>query len=266
MKFNLIYILFAAALVGCYYIVRHLQDQSIHTFFGTAETDGRSVSLEYAVVIRHIGTQVGAQVKQGDTLAIAYRTELDRKASENLSEMSLLNTQREADAALLAKDRDLLLATQTAHQSELQAQIKIIETEMAIQANLRNAVSDRSIPPTENQFNVKQQEIAALREELAQSDNQTKEKLRQIDAQLNGNSTIYQSRQRQIQANQSFLEIEKTKLVVLAPTDGYVQQVGATPNELVPAFRELFLISSRKPDKVIGFLHESAEVSTYRPR
>jgi hypothetical protein len=48
--------------------------------------------------------------------------------------------------------------------------------------------------------------------------------------------------------------------VLLAPSDGYVQQVGATINELVPSFRELFRISPRKPDKVIGFLHESAEV------
>ena len=260
MKFNLLYLLFAAALAGCYYIVRHLQEQSIHTFFGAAETEGRAVSLEYAVLVQRIGTQVGAQVKKGDTLAVVYRSELDRKTSENQLESGLLSTERDAEAALLAQERDLLTTALAARKSELQAQIKIIETELAVQANLRNAVSDRPAAAAESRPNVKQQEIAALREEMAQAEKQTQEELRQIAAKLSANATVYQSRLRQTQGNQAFLDIEKTKLVLLSPADGFVQQVGATANELVPAFRELFRISPRNPDRVIGFLHESVEV------
>lgn len=260
MKFNLLYLLFAAALAGCYYIVRHLQEQSIHTFFGTAETEGRAVSLEYAVLMQHIGTQVGAQVKKGDTLAIAYRAELDRKTSENQLESSLIATERDAEAALLAQERDLLRTALAARQSELQAQIRVIETELSVQATLRTAVSDRPAPATEGRLNVKQQEIAALREEMAQAEKQTQEELRQIEAKLRANAAIYQSRLRQTQGSQAFLDTEKSKLVLLAPADGYVQQVGATANELVPAFRELFRISPRNPDRVLGFLHESVEI------
>ena len=260
MRFNLLYLLFAAALAGCFWIARHLQYQSINTFFGTAETEGRAVSLEYAVLIQRIHTQVGAQVKKGDTLAIAYRAELDRKTSENQLESSRIATERDAEAALLVKDRDLLLATHAVHQSELQTQIKVLEAELAVQNNLRNAISDRPVAAPENRLNVKQQEIAALREEMVQAEKQTQEELRQIDAKIKANAAVFQSQLRQTQGNQSFLEIEKSKLILLAPMDGYVQQVGATANELVPSFRELFRISPRNPDRVIGFLHESAEI------
>ena len=260
MKFNLLYLLFAAALAGCYYIVRHLQEQSIHTFFGTAETEGRAVSLEYAVLVQRIGTQVGAQVKKGDTLAIAYRAELDRKTSENQLETSRIATERDAEAALLTKERDLLRTALAARQSALQAQIKVIEAELAVQTNLRNAISDRPAAAPDSRLNVKQQEIAALREEMAQAEKKTQEELRQVEAKLAANTAVYQSRLRQMQGGQAFLDIEKSKLVLLSPADGYVQQVGATANELVPSFRELFRISPRNPDRVIGFLHESAEV------
>lgn len=260
MKFNLLYLLFAAALAGCYYIVRHLQEQSIHTFFGTAETEGRAVSLEYAVLVQRIGTQVGAQVKKGDTLAIVYRAELDRKTSENQLESSRIATERDAEAALLAQERELLRTALAARKSELQAQIKVIEAELAVQANLRAAISGSPAAAPDSRLNVKQQEIAALREEMAQAEKKTQEELRQVEAKLTANTAVYQSRLRQMQGGQAFLDIEKSKLVLLSPADGYVQQVGATANELVPSFRELFRISPRNPDRVIGFLHESAEV------
>ncbi len=260
MRFNLLYVLFVAALASCFWIVRQLQHQSINTFFGTAETEGRAVSLEYAVLIQRIYIQVGAQVQKGDTLAIAYRAELDRKTSENQLESSRLATERDAEAALLVKDRDLLVAAQAAHKSELEAQIKVIEAELAVQNNLRNAISDRPVSAAEGKLNVKQQEIAALREEIAQGAIKTREELRRIEAKAKVNTAVYGSQLRQTQGSQSFLDIEKSKLVLLAPADGYVQQVGAAANELVPSFRELFRISPQKPDKVIGFLHESAEI------
>jgi len=260
MKFNLIYLLVAAALAGCYYIVRHLQEQSIHTFFGTAETEGRAVNLEYDVMLQRVCVTAGAQVKKGDTLAIAYHTEMEQKMGENRLETARLAAERDAEAALLAQERERLLAEQSTRQSELQTQIKVLEAELAVQARLRAAVSERATTAADNGPNVKQQEITALREEVAQTEKQTREVLREVDAKIKANASVYAAQIRQTQGSQTFLDKEKTKLVLLAPTDGYVQQVGATAGELAPAFRELFRISPRNPDKIIGFLHESAEV------
>lgn len=260
MKFNLIYLLVAAALAGCYYIVRHLQHQSINTFFGTAETEGRAVNLEYDVLLKRVYVQAGAQVRKGDTLATAYRTEFEQKTGENQLEAARLVAERDAESVLIAQEREQLLAAQAARQSELQAQIKVIETELAVQSRLRNTVSERPTASPATVPNVKQQEIAALREEMTQVEKQTRQALGEVEAKLKTNTAVYQSRLRQTQGSQSFLDAERTKLVLLAPTDGYVQQVGAATGELAPAFRELFRISPRNPDKIIGFLHESAEV------
>ena len=64
MKFNLLYLLIALAIAGCFWIAQQLQEQGIRTFFGTAEIEGRVTTLEYPVLIERIFTQVGAQVRK----------------------------------------------------------------------------------------------------------------------------------------------------------------------------------------------------------
>ncbi|HMX39180.1 MAG TPA: hypothetical protein PK971_06365 [Saprospiraceae bacterium] len=260
MRFNLLYFLVAAALAGCYFIIRHLQEQSIQTFFGTAETEGRAINLEYDVMLRQVRVQAGAQVKKGDTLAIAYRSEWERKSGENSLTAARLRTEQEGDDQVLRQERDLLNAALSARQSELQGRIQVLETELAVQQNLRAAISERPATAAADALNIKKQQIAALREEMRQAEQQTREELRRVEEKRRASSSTYAAQLRQTQGNQAFIEQERGKLILLAPADGYVQQMSGAPNELVPAFRELFRISPRHPDRVIGFLHESAEI------
>jgi len=259
MKFNLLYLLIAVAAAACYWIVRDLSSQGEHIFFGAAETEGRIINVDFPALVQTLYVQPGMEVTKGDTLALLFRAELDRKTQEYLIEIRQLATEQQAKADLLQKDRDLLLAKQTAQTKELEADIKILETETVIQSNLKNIVGASQSNST-GQPNLKAQQIAALQESVRQSALQMQEQLLQINTQLKTNREITQVKTAQIQQNIGFLNAEKPRLALISPIDGYIEQVNAATNEMVQPYRELFKINPQKPNKVIGFIHESTQI------
>lgn len=261
MKFNLLYLLIFIALAACYWIVHDLSNQGDHIFFGAAEAEGRIVNVDFAALVQRVYTRPGMEVHKGDTLALLFRAELDRKTQEYLVEIRQLETEHQAKAALLQKDRDLLHTKQTAHTAALESEIKLLEAEADIQSNLKNLVGTA----TQNngaagQANLKAQQMAALRQSIHQSELQTEEQLSQINTQLKTSREITANKIAQIQQNIDFLNAEKPRLALLSPIDGYVEQVNAAANEMVQQYRELFKVNPQRPNKVIGFIHESTQI------
>lgn len=259
MKFNLLYPLLLVALLGCLWIVFDLQGQSGNTFFGTAETESQSINIEYTAVVERLYVRVGQQVKKGDTLAIVSRSELDRNLSDNSMEINQLRTEHNATKALLEKDRDLAKARSAAEQSELEADINLLETEKNLQGNLRKAIGG-SVPTEPAGANVKAQEIAGLRQTLAQNEKQLQEELRHIDYQIKTRESVYQAELKRLRKDFDFLDTERAQLVLISPVNGYVESIGPDPKEIVKEYEELLKINPRQPNKVIGFVHESVEM------
>lgn len=260
MKFNLLYPLLLVALLGCLWIVFDLQGQSSNTFFGTAESESHSINMEYTALVERLFVRIGQQVKKGDTLAIVSRSELDRSTSDNIMEINQLRTEHKAQKSLLEKDRDLLKAQYATEQSELEADIKLLEAERNLQADLRKALGGSGAPGESPAANVKTQEIAGLRRTLLESEKQLQEELKHLDAQIQTGESLYQSELTRLRKTSDFLDVERARLVVISPVDGYVESVGPGPNEIVEEYRELLKINPRQPNKVIGFVHESVEM------
>ena len=256
MKINLLYLLLPTAILGCYWIVNDFQGQSVHTFFGTAETEPQMLNFEHAVLVQDVKVITGDHVKKGDTLATLYRSELDKTTIERLADINQLEVERNAKTETLSKDRDVILARQAARISEIQAQIHILQTEDSLKNSVKKAIYDNI--PYDNRL--VREKIAALQTEMIQSEKQTQEQLNQLASQRQANQAIAQAKVSQVQKDLDYVKLEKTKLVLVAPFDGYMEQVFVVKNSLVPAYKDLFKINAQKPNKIIGFIHETADV------
>lgn len=262
-KIFFLFLLFAGVLAGAVWIMSDLQNQSTQTFFGTAETDSRMINLEFPVVVQQLYVQPGAKVRQGDTLALMYRTEFDRVTSEYTGEMKQAAAELEADNKALETDREVLVAKQEAQISELQAEIKVLKTESDIQTNLKAVLAgtEKEAAGEKDILNAKKAQIAALQESIRQLERQTQEAIKQFDEQRLANRAVYTAKVAQLRRSVEFVEADRSKMVLRSPIDGYIEQVFVGKNEIVEEYRELFKINALKPIRVLCFLHETeAEV------
>ncbi len=257
MKFNILYLFWFIALAGFFYIGKNLQQQSGQQLFGIAETQGQTLKLEYSVFVQKSLVKVGQQVKKGDTLMLLFRSELDNRTTERVTELNQIEVERVAKNTSTEKDAELFKVRQTARISDLQAQIKVLQSEIAVQENLRKAISDNSNPPNNN---VKLQEIKTIEEAIRQANIQTIEQEKVFDSQRISNNTISASKAQQIQNQLGFIGKERLKLVLLAPFDGFVEQVFVLENEITPSYKDLVSINPHAPNKIIGFAHESINI------
>jgi multidrug resistance efflux pump len=261
MKFNLLFLLIPAAAYGCYWILTDLQGQSGQAFFATAESESRMLTFEHDVLVSTVHAEVGQQVKAGDTLATLFRAELDKTTTDRLADINQIEAERTAKSSVLEKEKDVLLAKKAAALSEIQAKIKVLQAENTVQVNLKNEIySDPSLKKPQNALNLKQAEIAALEATLPQIEQEYTEQIRQLESQRQANQTIATAKVQQIQKDLDFVRLERSKLVLIAPMDGFVEQLNIAKNSLVPSYKDLIKINPRRPNKLIGFIHEAANV------
>ncbi len=257
MKINLLYIIWLVALLVSAWIVRDFMGQSEHTFFATAETEPLLLNAEYPTLVQNICVEVGKYVKKGDTLAILSSTDFDKTSAERRIQILQYETEKSSKNEILKKDIELFLARQTARTNELKAQIKVLETEEAIQNSLKSAIFEGK---NDQKVTVKKEQIAGLTESIRQVEVQTQEQLKQYEAQRQANENITHSKITQLNQDLNFIHNEKGKLIMLAPIEGYIEQILVSKNTVVPQYKEMFKINPKKPNKIIGFIHEMADI------
>jgi hypothetical protein len=256
MKINIIYIIWFAALSGFLYIAKDLKNQSGQQLFGIAETEGQTMKIESAVFVQKCKVATGKQVRKGDTLLVLFRSDLDKRTTDKITELNQLTVERDANNVAVVKDWEVFSLKQTARISELNAQIKLLENEIKLQNNLKQAISEGKVSDTSS----KQQQINALYETIRQVNIQTQEQQQVFDSQRISNNNISASRAKQVQNELGFIGKERLKLVLFAPFDGFIEQVYVTENEIVPNYKDLLKINPQVPNKIIGFIHESLNI------
>jgi multidrug resistance efflux pump len=258
-KINPLFFLWALAAYCCYFIASTFIIQSADTFFGSAETEGQTLSFEYPVLIEKVYVQVGNQVRKGDTLAVCLRSDLDRNAVDKNSEIKQFNIEKQTKDAAIQQELGILRTRRTALVSELEAQIRLIKTEDGIQSALKDAIN-KDDKKQANTSNLKAEKINALKESIRQTERQIQQQVAQLSEQLNANKSIYKAKVEQAQEQMSFIEKDRQHLVLIAPIDGFVEHVAAIPKEVAPQYKELVKLNPIHPNKIRGFIHESAEI------
>ncbi|MFM2268131.1 MAG: hypothetical protein RL757_1572 [Bacteroidota bacterium] len=256
MKFNSLYILIPLAIGGSWWITRDLLGQSEHTFFATAESEAQMLSFDHAVVVQDLRVATGGIVKKGDTLAILFRSELDRTSLEKTAEIRQIEVENASKNTVIAQQRDLIEAKKNAQIQQIQAEIQVLQTEDSLQNNLRTTVFPQSKP----QPSVRQTRIAALSKSVGEIEKQAQEQIAQLQTQQKSNTQIEQGRVALVKQNLAFVAIDRQKLALIAPMDGFVEQLLVAKGSFVSAFKDMIKINPKQPNRVIGFIHETANV------
>lgn len=256
MKINLLYILIPAAIFGCYWIINDLQGQSEHSFFGTAESEPQMINFEHDILVQDVRVALGNEVKKGDTLAVLYRAELDKTTVDKLADINMVEVEKTTKSSLLNKEKDVLLARQAARLSELISQIKVLRTEDSIKNSVKTSIYNNIVYDNK----LVREKIAALEDEIRQSEKQTIEQIRQIESQQQASQLLSQARVAKVQKDLNYITTEKGRLILMAPIDGFMEQVNVTKGSLVQAYKDLFKINPKKPNKIVGFIHESTDI------
>ena len=258
MKINFLYVVWLIALLMCFVIVYQFAGQTQHTFFGTAESEGQILNYEHSVLVEKIYVHTGDQVKQGDTLAVFMRSDLDRTASDKTNEIKQYEVEKTTKSNTIQREIDVLRAKRAALVSELESQIKMINTEEGIQSALKEAMGDKD--KTSTKSNLKNEKIASLKELINQTERQIREQNQLLNEQINANESVYDAKVAQVQEEIGFLDKERDRLTLLSPIDGFVENVGIVKHEIAPQYKELIRLNPKLPNKVRGFISESAEL------
>jgi multidrug resistance efflux pump len=257
MKFNILYLLFPAALGACFWIAHDFQGQSTSSFFGMAETEPQTLNFDHDIAARAVFVKAGDWVEAGDTLAIFSRADLERSEMGSRGEIQQAQVEQTAENSILEKEKQLALAQSRAKRREISAQIQLLRTEDSLRAAFRkNVFSD--LPNAENK--VSAEKIAALEKEIADWEAQTAEEIRILESKQRAQQAIASAKISRSGTEIEFIRSERGRLLLISPINGYVEAVYFGQNALVPAHRDLIKINPSRPNRITGFLHEGSEV------
>ena len=257
MRFNVLLILFPAAVLACLWIARDFQGRQGNTFFGIAETEPELLNFDHDISIREVRVKAGDKINAGDTLAIFSRADLEENEFLSQREIMAAETERAAERSILEKEKEVVQARLDVESRELQTEIKLLQMEDSILMVYRGNLYDKA-PVQENRL-VKEQ-IAGLQKQIQDLQRQAKEELLVLSAKISAIDRIAAEETYKVQGQLSMMKTERGRLVLISPINGYVEDVYFSKHALVPAHRDLIKINPEVPNKIIGFVHETNEV------
>ena len=260
-KVNPLYVLWFLAVCCSMWIASAFIVHTEDTFFGSAESEGQTLSFEHPVLVERVYVQTGNQVRKGDTLAVCLRSDLDKNAVDKSSEIKQFEIEKQSKSASLQQEVSVLKARKVALVSELEAQIRLIKTEEGIQSALKEAINGADHKVASHSSNLKTERIQALQESINQTEKQIQQQVALLSQQLNASENIYAAKVEQAQEQMSFIEKDRKHLVLIAPIDGFVENVSAIAKEVAPQYKELIKLNPNRPNKIRGFIHESTEMN-----
>ena len=257
MRFNVLYILFPAAILACLWIARDFQGRQGSTFFGIAETEPRILNFDHDLSVREVFIKAGDKIKAGDTLAIFHRAELDKNEFSQYREMITNETARAAERAILEKEKEVVQARLNVDIRELAIDIKLLQTEDSIMMVYRGNLYGQSTPV---QNRVIKERIEGLQKQMEDLKHQAEEELLVLSAKISATDQIAAEKANKLKGQLTMIATERERLVLISPINGYVEDVYFSVNAMIPAHKDLVKINPDAPNKIIGFIHETNEV------
>ena len=234
-RFNVLFILFPAAVLACLWIGRDFQGQQGNSFFGIAETEPHILNFDHDLAVRKLFIKPGDQVSAGDTLAIFFRADLEENEYIRKREMIATETERQAEKAILKMEKELVQAKLDADLQELMTEWRMVQAEDSIlriyKANLYG--QNKSV---ENK--VTKEKIEGLKNQIAERKQEAEEELSILEARIKATEAVADVQTNKLQGQITIMEAERDRLVLLSPINGYVENVYFSLNALIPAHKD----------------------------
>jgi multidrug resistance efflux pump len=255
-KINLLYLIVPLALGACYYIVTDIRGQSGDTFFGTAETEPKLIHIDQDVEVQRLFVKSGVSIKAGDTLAILVRRQLAETDLALAADLQKETISLQGSNAILSAELGTNEAEKAAKIAEYEAKITQIQVRDSVESALRKALFGGAPAPNKEA----QQEIEALKLAIVQTGQMYALERDRISAEARANSANAGTRTQYTKSKQSQTAKDRERLVLLAPVSGYVDQLTVLEGDYVRSYTDMMRIFPIKTQKVIGFIHENADL------
>ncbi|MEO6191360.1 MAG: efflux RND transporter periplasmic adaptor subunit [Saprospiraceae bacterium] len=257
MRFNLLYILIPSAFIAVVFLLRDFQGKSDYTFFGTAETESRLLSVDEDVWISKIFVKVGEYVRVGDTLAILTSQLKERNELNYGLDLIQIDNDEYAQQKIMSSESASLLAQKNADVAEIQSELRNLKTKDSLDHVYRKLVLGDNVD-YDNALVLSS--INSLQNKVSQIQNLYYSKINELKEKYNTKKAFSQSEKKQKNALFNFDKKKNHYLILIAPIDGYIDQVAVNSELPIQAFREIVRITPLKSTKVVGFINENSNV------
>ncbi|MCC6814997.1 MAG: HlyD family efflux transporter periplasmic adaptor subunit [Saprospiraceae bacterium] len=256
MRFNLLYIFLAAAIAFAGYIIRDLNGQGEFTFFGTAESETRVLNLNVDVVIQSINIKSGQFVKAGDTLLIAYQRKDDQDSIDfhESNQISTLELANQYNA--LIREKKLTQSEASYELAKIESELSALKTEDSLNMSYRKLMSNDQQTINSNEQN----NIEQLNKQLDRLKIFYKRKIDMLNSEAQSIKDYSIKKNQWRLGSYLFNKSFERNLTVIAPIDGFIDQISVQENSSVQAYRDLLRINPKSTSKIIGFIHENSPI------
>ena len=148
-----------------------------------------------------------------------------------------------------------LEAQKVAKESELNSQIRQLETEIEVNRSLLEGL--KSIDISEATVNPRETKIASLREELELVVKPLEVQIARLNEELTSPNSPKRIQIRKLKEDQKFYTEEKDGLSIFAPKDGLIGNIYCKEKENISSFNTLISFYEENPTMVKGYVHEN---------
>ena len=254
-KFNLVYLMFFLVIAAIWQLNNRYGKHTV-MFYGFAETKETEINLDHPVEVNRLYVTPGQKVKEGTLLAEVTQSSFGLKLSDINFNIEKLQTEEQIWKADMRSSISRLQAQKISKESEIKSKIRELETEMEVNRSLLEGLKsiDASEQPT---VNPTAQKIENLKEELELAVKPLDLQIVRMEEELNSPNNPKRIQIRKLQENEKYINSEKEKLAIYAPTDGLIGNIYVKEKENISSFRTLISFYEQNPTMVKGFVHEN---------
>jgi multidrug resistance efflux pump len=256
-RFNILYLTIPVIFFGLVLIYQNL-NRSTANFYGVAENQETEINLEHDATVNTIYVTQGQFVTKGTLLLDVTRTELDYKMSELQNDIQELIVKDRLNTIEINGQLQQLRAERAEKISGIQARIRLLESEEAVNKNL--FLDLKSIPPPDSSSDPSTPyatRLDALHEEMRLTVQPIDAEITQLETALKISGLPAQSAVGKLKTEIDLFQKQREQLKIYAPADGLVGSIHSQPGENIQAFNALISFYEQNPNTVVAYLHES---------
>lgn len=226
-------------------------------FFGIAGSVEKSISFQYPVEIVDISVLEGEKVRLGELLLEVRRYDLAAKLAIVEDEIAEISARKEEAIATTTSEIRRLEAEKRAEQSKLDVQLGKLESELKLNAQWANSLSNSPKSKGINSDNVLAVKLSGLKQQRIHSTSSYQATIDNLQHQLSRRERPEDAKLAMLQKRKLELERQVTSLTVNADFSGRVGSVLFARGEQVPMFSPILTLQGESTSFIKAYIHEA---------
>ena len=225
-------------------------------FYGFAETKETEINLDHPVEVNRLFVTPGQRVAKGTLLAEVTHSNFGLKLNDISHQIDELKAEDQIRATNSRSDIQRLQAQKMAKENEINARIRQLEVERDVNQALVKDLKTIDVS-TEKMIDPTTTKINSLREELRVSVRPLEVEISRLTEELAVGNNPTRVQLDKLRKEQEYYNIEKSKLSIVAPSDGLIGNIYCKEKENISSFTTLISFYEKNPTMINGYVYEN---------